>query len=188
MPEHTMLFCDGENLVFRYQECIDKKGLKPKEEVIHIRDVFIWHPALTTWSAEYFRRANYYTTVVGDADRVSEIEQQIAEVTYECRSYSGERYSAQLVPHVFKKPKQSQKTRMVDISICTDLLRHSHQEGTNRMVLAAGDGDYLPLLHEAMRLGKQVSVMAFSDGLCPELVYSVDEFKSLDDIFFEPRT
>jgi uncharacterized LabA/DUF88 family protein len=53
--------------------------------------------------------------------------------------------------------------------------------------LASGDGDYLPLLQEVMRRGKQVEVLAFSSGLNEQLTYSVDRFLSLDEVFFDSR-
>ena len=49
-----------------------------------------------------------------------------------------------------------------------------------------GDGDYLPLLLEIQRQGKQVFVAAFSAGLNPMLKRRADQFYLLDATAFSP--
>jgi uncharacterized LabA/DUF88 family protein len=53
------------------------------------------------------------------------------------------------------------------------------------LFLLAGDGDYIPLIEEVMRQGKQVHLGAFSDGLSPRLPHIADEFVDLDKYFFD---
>ena len=43
-----------------------------------------------------------------------------------------------------------------------------------------GDGDYIPLIQEIMRQGKQVIVGALSNGLNPKLRVVADNFIDLD--------
>ena len=38
-----MVFIDGENLVFSFQK-LKEKGLKPIDQVEHLKDVYVWHP------------------------------------------------------------------------------------------------------------------------------------------------
>jgi hypothetical protein len=47
--QKAFLFVDGENLVMRYQAMV-QNGKRPKRGVVHIPDVFVWHPGITTWS------------------------------------------------------------------------------------------------------------------------------------------
>jgi uncharacterized LabA/DUF88 family protein len=93
--------------------------------------------------------------------------------------------SGQLVPVVFKKPKQSTKTRNVDIQIVIDVMRYSFAGAIEKVYLASGDGDYLPLIQEVMRRGTQVELLAFQSGLNPSLKKSVDRLHFLEDAFFE---
>jgi len=66
-------------------------------------------------------------------------------------------------------------------------MRFALSDAIDLVYLASGDGDYLPLVSEVMRHGKQVYVAAFSSGLNAELTHSVDEFFNLDGVFFVPQ-
>ena len=72
----------------------------------------------------------------------------------------------------------------MDIQIVIDVMRFAFTDEVERVYLASGDGDYLPLISEVMRRGKQVELLAFSSGLSGALPYSVDSFYSLDNLFF----
>lgn len=183
----TIAFVDGENLVWRYQAMLTE-GRKPKAGVVHIPDVFVWIDTVFNWSIFDLRRVAYYSSMVGDATRLQETEKQIANTQY---SYSHEmdeqmpKANFQVVPHLFKKDKQSRKTRMVDIQIIIDVMRHTFSQSYDVIYLFSGDGDYLPLIEEVMRQGKQVYISAFSSGLNEKLISRVDMFTPLDEDFFE---
>ena len=179
----SILFLDGENLVLRYQDMV-AAGAKPDSRVIHIPDVFVWHPNVIRWhELRKVIRVGCYTSVVGDDTKVAEVQKAIAKTTYWSSADDGAMHG-QIVPIVFKKPARSQKTRNVDIQIVIDVMRYAFTDEVDRLYLASGDGDYLPLLTEVMRRGKQVEVLAFSSGLNEKLTYSVDRFVGLDEIFF----
>jgi len=185
----TVVFADGENLVMRYQAMV-ANGAKPRKDVAHIQDTFVWHPGVTTWSCMDIQRVNYYTTVSGDQKKLAEIKSQIASTTYKFEYDADPDTPAaqmQLVPRVFHKESKSRKTRNVDISIVIDVMRVAHLTHTEQLILLTGDGDYLPLIEEVMRLGKTVWLCAFSSGLNEKLKSSVDLFESLDDIFFHTQ-
>ena len=63
-------------------------------------------------------------------------------------------------------------------------MRYAFTDEIDRVFIASGDGDYLPLLTKVMRRGKQVEVLSFSSGLNEVLPYSVDRFTLLDTPFF----
>ena len=182
----TMIFADGENLVMRYQEMINH-GKKPKKDVLHVQDSFVWSPHVTTWSCFNIVRVSYYTSVTGDENLMQETRDYIANVDYEF-SYDPDPSvpiaSAQIVPFIFKKDRKSRKTRNVDINIVIDIMRHSLSHDPEIIYILSGDGDYMPLIQETMRHGKQVYLSAFSSGLYPQLKSTVDLFKLLDDLFF----
>ena len=94
------------------------------------------------------------------------------------------RCGGHLLPHVFKKPSKSQKTASVDINITIDVLRHCYHKDVEAVCILTGDGDYIPLIEEAMRTGTGLFVGAFSKGLNERLRVVPDEFFDLDQMFF----
>lgn len=186
MKPRSMLFVDGENLTIRYQSML-QDGRIALPCVVHVEDTLVWSPRITRSQYEYLDpviRVHYYTSVVGDEVRVGEIETQLASQPFSSGGRD-EMHNGQLVPVVFKKARKSRKTRNVDINIIIDIMRYSFSDAIDRVYLASGDGDYLPLIQEVMRRGKQVELLAFSSGLNPSLRKSVDAFHSLDDKFFK---
>ncbi|MDP3297084.1 MAG: NYN domain-containing protein [Thermodesulfovibrionia bacterium] len=183
----TIIFADGENLVMRYQAMI-AAGAKPHKKIHHIPDSFVWHPDITTWSCFELIRVWYYTSVIGDINKIQDIENQIGNIDYDYH-YDPDstipKATAQIVPRVYKKSSKSQKTRNVDINIIIDVMRHSYSRDIDLIYILSGDGDYLPLINEAMKQGKRVFVSAFSSGLNKQLSYSVDTFTLLDELFFK---
>lgn len=176
----SIVFIDGENLVARYQEML-REGAKPKNEVIHKKDEFLWHPGIAILTGCMVKRIGFYTTKTGDSNAILELANEISETRY--RHPMGTGF---LNPHVFKKARRGQKTKSVDINIVTDVLRHTFNNSVDHILLLSGDGDYLPTIEESMRHGVHVSVGAFSSGLNKHLKANVDEFFELDSIFFQP--
>lgn len=189
MSHRLIGFVDGENLVTRYQKMIEE-GYKPRLKTTHIRDVLIWHPQITHTFLSDIVRLSYYQTVVGDDLKVDEIQERIAGVQFD---YSPENqgenthYSGSLHPKLFKKEARSAKTKSVDINLTVDVMRHAADPRIDVIFLLSGDGDYVPLLQEVARSGKQVWLAAFSSGLNRRLRYAADEFINLDDIFFTKK-
>jgi uncharacterized LabA/DUF88 family protein len=183
----TFLFADGENMVMRFQ-AMTSEGRRPKEDVIHIKDVFVWHPDVTKWSVMDVQRVTYYSSATGDQQKIADIKAKIAGVSFDYEHEYGQDVpvgSAQIVPRIYHKAAQSRKTRNVDINIIIDMLRVAHLPSTELLILLSGDGDYLPVIEECMRLGKPVWVCSFSSGCHKELPYAVDLHVDLDEMFFE---
>lgn len=170
----------------RYQKMVTD-GAIPKKKVIHIPDCFVWHPEITTWSCSELIRVWYYTSIVGDTKKIQEIQQFIGNIDY---NYIYDpnpeipKATAQIVPRVYKKSSRTQKTRNVDINIIIDVMRSVYSRDIELIYVLSGDGDYLPLIDEAMKNGKRVFLSAFSSGLNEQLPYCVDTFQSLDELFF----
>lgn len=178
-----MVFVDGENLVHRYQAMVGERT--PKSSVIHQPDIFVWIPSAVVTGPHPINiiRATYYTYVVGDADKVSEIESRIRWLKFDRHMES--KLPDFLFPRVFKKSKKEAKAKGVDIQLTVDILTHTYQNNLDVVYLISGDGDYLPVISEAMRNGKQVYLAALSEGLNPKLKNSTDKFVDLDPIFFK---
>lgn len=172
----------------RYQALL-AEGRTPIEGNVHVQDVFIWQPGWMRWrsliNTDIFR-VNYYTSMVGDDDAIASLCDQISSNSY---SGYGDYYGqCQLYPRVYKKLKRSTKSRLVDINITIDSMRHAYSDAVDVVYLLSGDGDFVHLVEELARSGKKVCLGAFSSGLEPRLKASVDRFVLLDDLFFQPVT
>lgn len=176
-------FIDGENIVKRFEEMVSA-GAIPKDDVLHQAGVLAWHPEITSMYMCEFTRICYYQTVYGDEDKLHTVRQTISGTAYKYISgpFSG---GGRLAPRIFKKEGRSSKSKSVDINITVDVLRSAHMPSCEVIMLLSGDGDYLPLVEEAMRHGKQVWLCAFSSGLNRDLKYAVDDFFDLDKVFFK---
>jgi uncharacterized LabA/DUF88 family protein len=181
MVKRILAFIDGENLTARYQQML-KDGFAPLENVVHVPDSFVWAPTLTTWSSMDLIRTTYYTSVVGDDDKVAMVTRTIGTTKFTC-SASGYQGNAQLIPRVHKKSAKSNKTKVVDVDIAIDVMRAISQPDIDGIFLVSGDGDYVQLIREVARSNKQIYVAALSSGLSDSLRVGVEQFVELDDMF-----
>ena len=181
-----IILVDGENLVARYKAMlrneVQEGKLNRNDTVKHIEDVFVWHPNIGKVQGWQTVRVNYYASAVGGDDYIADLERQISAVVIPKK---GEEAS-QICPRVFKKEAKSHKTRIVDINITIDALRHSYGGHVAAIFLLTGDSDFLSLINEVMRTGTQVWLGALSSGLSPKLPKAVDRFIDLDKWFFLP--
>ena len=163
------------------------KGLTPMNGVRHEPDTFLWHPNLSRHMRWRLLRISYYVSVAGDDSRLAEVRSKIAGTKYQFESLTpsavGRGY---LNPRVFKKKRKTQKSKSVDVSIVIDMLRNAYNDSVDNLYLLSGDGDYIPVIEEVMRQGKQVFVAAFSSGCHPDLRHISDEFHELDAMFLGP--
>jgi len=166
-----MLFVDGENLTFRAQKLAEREGVALAPGPYYLRDTFVWMPptkgtqALPGAAEHYLQpnaiRAHYYTSVVGDEEKIRSVKDYLWRINFQ--------------PSVFKKRKQDDKSKGVDIALTTDLLSGAYNNNFDRAVLVAGDGDYVPLINEVKRLGKVVHVLFFeNEGLSDDLRLASD--------------
>ena len=115
-------------------------------------------------------RASYYTSLKASEDEVGRTADCLRSLGFD--------------PWVFKKSRQDEKAKGVDIALTKDMLSHAFLANYEVAVLVGGDGDYVPLVQEVKRLGKRVHVWFFTDqGLNPDLVRIADEFSDLTELF-----
>jgi len=62
---------------------------------------------------------------------------------------------------LFSKKKKEAKSKGVDIQMTVDILSQIYLDNIDTVYLIAGDGDYLPIISEVIRMGKQVYLAAF---------------------------
>jgi uncharacterized LabA/DUF88 family protein len=170
-----MLFVDGENFTIRAQDLAKQNGFLLDADPIHyLRDVFVWlpnsRPLRDIWNifpvaTSLGTRAYYYSSVVGDDDKLMTVRPSLRHLGFE--------------PRVFKKPTGAAKSKGVDITLTKDMLSHAFQDHYDDAVLIAGDGDYVPLVEEVKRQGKRVYVGFFEGpgcGLSEDLRLTADVF------------
>jgi len=180
-----MMFIDGKNISLRYQDIL-KKGGKPFNKVVAIKDTFVWIPQGSAYpntmisghSAYDILRAYYYTYFTDDD--VAGLKSKINNVPV----WSGKEQLT-LTPVVFKKSKNEHKAKGDDIALTVEALHHAYNHNIDIAHIFTGDGDYLPLIREIKHLGIMVVVSAFSSGLHPDLPIEADYFHQLDSVFFE---
>jgi len=179
----SIVFVDGENLTMRYQALV-KEGRRSCQGVVHCADVFVWSPRIGRPGIDTdIIRINYYTSMVGDEDAITALKEVIAAQRFHgFQDYYG---PCQLHPRVYKKPQKSTKSRLVDINITIDSMRHAYTGAVDVVHLFSGDGDFVELVEDIGRSGTRVCVAAFSSGLEPKLSVVADRFFLLDDLFFE---
>jgi uncharacterized LabA/DUF88 family protein len=181
-----MVFVDGENFTIRAQQLARQEGLELSTDPVHyLQDVFVWmptwHPVSTPYLLSLFpfetnlgTRAYYYTSVVGDDDKVLAVRRSLRARGFD--------------PLVFKKPSGAAKSKGVDITLTKDMLSHAFQDHYEDALLIAGDADYIPLIEEVKRRGKRVFVAFFAGeglGLAQEVRLIADHFVDLGDLFID---
>jgi len=155
-----------------------------KEGPFYVPNVFMWFPYVRGTLSMFERpssgqvpglfvyaiRAHYYTSAVGDDQRLTELEEQMWQVGF--------------TPRVYKKFAGNERTKGVDIGLATEFLSNAFQDNYGTAVLVAGDADYVPMVREVKRLGKRVYVAFFErSGLNPKLRRECDYFFELEDSF-----
>ncbi len=71
-----------------------------------------------------------------------------------------------------------------DMGIAADIVRH--WQHLDVIVLASGDGDFVPMLELAQEQGCRVEILAFKETCHPQLIHCADKFTELgsqQDIF-----
>jgi len=175
-----MAFVDGENLTIQAQKVFEQKALSVAEGPRYQRNKFIWFAgqrADVSFSLfdQIVRdgarvRSLYYTSAVGSDELLEQTRASLWEIGFE--------------PNVFRKTRQDQKAKGVDIALTKDMLAHAFRQNYDVAVLVAGDGDYVPLVEEVKRLGKRVCILFFGQfGLSPSLKLASDAFMDLTEYF-----
>ena len=179
-----MAFVDGENLTFRGQAVATEGQITLAEGDSFRRDCFVWIPDVRPetlvehvgwYQGAYgiqvptFIRASYYTSVSGDEPLIKDVKEKLRTIGFD--------------PYVFKKTKQELKAKGVDIAMSKDMLSHAFLGNYDVAFLFAGDGDYIPLVEEVKRLGKQVFLFFYRTGLSDPLRLTCDKFVDITDTF-----
>jgi uncharacterized LabA/DUF88 family protein len=174
-----MMFVDGENFAIRGQTFVAESGANLPKRLFK-PGVFLWVPGLVPEIMSLYlldsdvrfprkaERSFYYTSVVADDRGVLAVRLTLRRNGF--------------TPMVFKKIRKDQKAKGVDIALTKDMLMEAVRDHYDIAVLLAGDGDYVPVVDEIQRLGKQV-IVAFWDGdwVSEELRWRADHFVDLTD-------
>ncbi len=122
-------------------------------------------------------RAHYFTTYTGSDEIAFELKVALRKIEF--------------TPHLFKKEKQSNKQKGLDITLATELLSNAFMKNFDVVVLIAGDADYLPLIEQVKRLGRSVIVSFFDkpksqhSPIHPDLKLAADGFCDITHAFLK---
>jgi len=176
-----MLFVDGENFTIQGQELAKKKSIALTEGRYYSNNTFLWIPGFDAHQrcadghlplSPMSIRSIYYTSVVGDLEKMEEIRTKLWELKFQ--------------PETFKKQKQKEKAKGVDISLTKDLMFNAFQGNYDVAVLITGDGDFVPVTEEVRRLGKVVYLAFFETiGLSKSLKLACDSFTDMTQRFVD---
>jgi uncharacterized LabA/DUF88 family protein len=176
-----MLFVDGENFAKRGAAVLEAAQVEPVEGRYWRKDVFLWLPRylwgsserLTSLASADLIRGYYYTSTPGDESARTVVRDQLRNVGFDGA--------------VFHQPPRNsgRSSKGVDIALTTELLGHAHLGNFDIAVLAAGDGDYVPLIEAVKRLGKRVYLLGFEDGLSPALPRVADWYSDPSEALIE---
>ncbi|MFO0599229.1 MAG: NYN domain-containing protein [Myxococcaceae bacterium] len=173
-----MMFVDGEGLAIRGRELLHELSKEPDTGKLFEPDIFLWtgaapvprqlfQPLYDAPLEEFAIRWHYYTALQGDDVRRNSVRDRLQALGFDA--------------HVFKKT--ARKSKGVDITLARDFLSHAYRDNFDAAVLVAGDADFVPLVEEVKRLGKQVFVLFFAaHGTGDELKRHADTFFD-----FEPK-
>jgi hypothetical protein len=81
---NMMVFVDGENLVMRFQDMVNK-GSSIKPDVVHVQDAFVWCPRVIKEPLHNIVRATYYTYAIGDDVSLSDLSDKIKQNSFTYR-------------------------------------------------------------------------------------------------------
>ena len=169
----AMVFVDGENLAIRYGAMLKARGEEPHPDVAYKPNAFVWNKrwGRLTQGIPAVMRKYFYTSTVGGQDVVDELQSQLKQLGIEA-------------PRVFKKEKQGERRKGVDITLSTDMLLHAARKHYDIAVLVTGDADFIPLIEAVQGEGARVVVWGLSNGMSPGLVTAADEHWILDSFLF----
>ncbi|WP_176256766.1 NYN domain-containing protein [Derxia lacustris] len=169
-----MIFVDGENLAIRFKNLIESNKISQSDHVINEPNIYVWS-RIQFWHHHAncsFIRSHYYTCARADDSRIDQISDELRNLGI-------------TDPRVFKK-KSNGRSKRVDITLATEMLSHAHNGNYEIAVLVAGDDDYVPLVREIKRMGKQVALWFLEDGLSKDLRRECDLFFNLSDYLGRP--
>jgi uncharacterized LabA/DUF88 family protein len=168
----AMVFVDGENLSIRYGEALRERNQSPADGTVYVGGVLVWRP---DWRLSngmpMVVRSYYYTSSLGGEEKRLEAERQL-------------KAAGILAPRVYSRV--GNRSKRVDVALCTDMLTHSSQRHFDVAVLITGDGDFIPLVQAVQSQGISVQVWALSNGLSEKLRLAADKFIDLDPFLLGP--
>lgn len=165
-----MVFIDGENFACRFNYWKSAHKVKPNYLIPYKNGVYLWSKTLD--KACFLKkviRKSLFTSVQGDDLKIKTTIRELKKAGIED-------------PRVFKREKE-RGSKMVDISMATEMMQHATRKNMDVAVLIAGDEDYVPLVEAVKREGCKVLVWFLHNGLSPHLVAASDYFHDLGGVF-----
>lgn len=181
-----MIFVDGENIAQRFETLVEA-GRTPRADTFHRSKALAWHPSYThlaTIGHHDVIRATIYASLVGSDDDRRKLHRELRQLTFANNQVG--RLPNNLAAEVFARDKKTQRSKGVDIKLTVDALAHGTAGNFDTALILTGDGDFVPLVEQLQRAGKQVYIAAFSSGFSERLQAMADAVHVLDGTAFDP--
>lgn len=138
-----MLFVDGENLACSYGRFLKDHKITCHEWNKYWPGHFLWRKNFATRAyCPSVWRTYYYTSVVGDTDKL----QELVDTAKSCGIEA---------PRIFSKVKNEPR-KQVDIQLTTDLLLNAVRRNFDVAIVVTQDQDFVPVIQAVQLEGRLV--------------------------------
>jgi uncharacterized LabA/DUF88 family protein len=128
-----------------------------------------------------FERAVYFTSFSGDDDELYKKQVMIRELGLEPHIVHEDRQHADQRENTLANYNIIEKAKGVDIALTVRMIEDGYRHNYQQCFLFTSDIDYLPVIESVRRMGRQVFVFGYKDGLGKNspMVYVPDRFIDL---------
>jgi len=162
-----MIFVDGENLAIRFKELLNQYELQKPDHIVEIPNVFVWSEVINKFlEHRNIIRKYYFTSCVGDENKIQEIESFIRKEGFEA-------------PRVFKGSR-GRKSKRVDIAMATEILLHGFRDNYDYALIITGDEDFIPAIKAISNEGKRILLWYLNSSTNQSLIRCADHVYNLE--------
>jgi uncharacterized LabA/DUF88 family protein len=153
------------------------------------RAMFFWDATFPRFMGYHFHdnrigRAVYFTSSVGGDEELHEVRTSIRKHGFEPLVIREHKKLADQRTNLRKSEGVIERAKGVDISIAVRMLEDAYANTFDDCLLFTSDVDYMPAIRAVRRMGKQVVVLGYEEGLGKNsaLEFEPDAFYDLGDI------
>lgn len=150
---------------------------------------FFWDTSLAKYSGGRdhpqgtVHRAIYFTSVTGGDDVLHEVRVQIRSNMFEPQVIQEYKKLADQRANLLQQESVIERAKGVDVSLAVRILEDAYLNNFRSCLLLTSDVDFLPVIREVRRMGKEVILLGYKSGLAQRspLEYEPDRFVDLGD-------
>jgi hypothetical protein len=134
-------------------------------------------------------RAVYFTVFTGTDENLHEAHKYIRDACFEPQIFREEKDKAKQRANSLKQDGVLVKPKGVDIALAVRMLEDAHYNNFDGCVLVTSDIDYLPVIQSIRRMGKNVFVLGYKEGIAKDFPFfhAVEGFAFVDEALMKAR-